>query len=1092
MGIDFKSFVNSGNTGITTISSMQRRQIVDLTKAQPSTLWSNYTPSTANKSLKGALTTIKNAPVSSNWWDDLLKGTANVLNKPVAQAVLNTLDAPRNALFTWQNNLMDGKLNWNDLPMAGMTEGLVGSYSPEKKVTTETMLNNFGVHGTDGQLDWTDVASFGGDVLGDPLTYLTFGAGSAAKQIGTVGAKAALEAGLKEGTQAFTEYATKAGQAAAKRQAVGFNIPFGPEVTLAEKKGALKINSQTVGKQPAAELARKIEDLGIIGPQRYDLASKVVGRPIQSFNDLNTQEWDYLNQLANSKQFKTKVQEIMAQAPDPFDAERGIVRLAEGTDVIQPRALPGGASVISHTAEDFGNGVINPGMSRRATESQNVIDTSFSPVNPVQDGLDALAQMSGKGYTYFDGLDGVSQLGKLLKGKPIAEKIGNLFGGRRFVPSEAQLADHRIPQGVNGLEDARLGGYAKARFKVDDMAALANEPEIKNLTPEERQMLPFVIEEKWPKSINPSDIPADSMERMQAAAEKLKLYRDQFTREELNAGVNYIPRDNYFPHINNIPSDPTEFQAFLTQLEHINPDMAAHIKAAPKGFTRERKIFSSMADLRDFMDANAGNAEIQKMFGGAVFDPVEAYAKRAMSGAQEVAKMQGYQVLKDLGIAKKAEPGKVPKGWKVVKMGSEDYAVPQEIEKRLNSLNRILTNDAQLNKVLQKADDIYTIWRRNVTVVNPAFHYRQIIGNIFQNTLAGVTPKAYKLAAKILHGKNDTPLLKYGGQELTGEGIMKMAMEDGVIGTGSSTDYLHSLTKELGQQLDKGNLHQKVNPLSEQFTPGRLGRKASEWEDNMSRLAHYVFILQKGGTRKIARDSVIKHLFDYSNLTKFEKGMRVVFPFYNWMRNNIPFQIAQAAKRPGLYQIINDLQTSAQNTPDTNDLMDQLGLYNPADRQAVEQIIQDNGGVLPDYIRNMYINVGGNNYMNPGLPSSDLASVNPAKLPDTILQSLNPLVPWLTGLSTNRTSLGTPVDMNNPSADRPSFPAALGYTAQQFGGYPGRVATTLGGDVLDALQGNDVNIGQDLMKLFLGVTQVDPVKKLQGLIYERARQITGR
>jgi hypothetical protein len=1088
MSIDFKALVGSRPT---------LRPVANLNEAQNISLdfWSSFNPNTANSGIKSALTKVANAPVSSSWWEGFKADMANFFQKPAVQATLNTLDAPRNALFTQAAAWTDGSLDWDDLPGVGIAKGLIGSYTPEGKVTTETFLNRAGIQGEEGKLDWTDVAGFAGDVLLDPTTYLTLGAGSAAK----ASAKAtqqALKAGLKQGTKEFDDFVTKAAKATANNQAIGFNIPFGPEITLAQKPDFLKIKSQKVGAKPAADLASKMASLGLTNQQRYDLASKIFGRPISSFKELNTQEWDFLNNLANRSDFEEQIKKIQEAAPDPF--KDPFVRASDNVEVLGPKQLPSGQTNLPATTWDdvlfsgaqrlTGQSVRYGGASQRAAAGRNVVDADFAEITPDQNMVDQLAEMFGGGYRYFEGADGMSDLGRIIKGSNLAESIGNLIGGRRYVAPSVQLADHRIKQGVDAIEDARIGGFAKARAKVDEMEKLAKDPVFKGLTEEELKLIPYLIEGKWPKSLDPSTITPETMQKLQAAADKLIEYRDKFTKEELDAGVSYTPRDNYFPHILDIPRDREEFDALVATLREVDPDLAMKLENAPRGFTRERKLFESMADIRDFLDRHADNPAIQERFGNAVFNPIQAYARRAMSGAQEVAKQQSYRELERLGIARKLKPGEqVPAGWKKIDIhGLEDRVVPAEIYKRMENLNKIMTNDVSLNKVLNRAEQMYTIWRRNATVVGPGFHIRQIIGNIFQNTLAGVTPKAYMDAAKVLSGKGS---VKIGGQTKSAEDIIKMAMEDGIINTGSSTDFLNSLTKELGARLDKGNFAQRwLNPLSEKFIPGQIGRKASEVEDNLSRLAHYIYVLQKGGSRKVARESVIKHLFDYSNLSNIERGvMRTLMPFYAWMRNNIPFQIAQAVKRPGLYQVIDDLQELGQQEPEVDPLLDEMGINREDHRQIMRDLVEQNGGVLPEYIRERYVNVGGDNYFNLSLPSSDLAMLSHPL--DNILQSLGPWFQYPSGLMTNRNSFGAPI---NPYGDEVDLPSGVRYTLDQLGGFPGRAAGMLLGNYFPNTVGqtsaNDHNwLGQ--IGRLIGVTQVDPVKSLEGILYERAKQV---
>lgn len=1054
--VDFRALVNN---------RPQPRPVADLRQAIASDIWDGWNPNTANPALKGALTRVANAPVSTSWWDGIKTGIFDAINSSVGQGILNTLDAPRNAVFNQFDNWTDGEWNMNDiLSPTSIAEGMVKSYQEGGKVETDTFLTKAGWENQDGwQSGWSapavvdnirDIGSVVGNVLGDPLTYMTFGAGSAVKAAAGASAKEAAEqalqvglrAGLQPGSPQLARFVddtlTNAATAQARNQMVGFNVPFGPEVSVMNKPSFLKVNSQTIGDIPAQDLAKRMTDIGLTPDERYSFLSNLLQRPITSTKQINTQEFDHTWKLLNN----------------------GLDRAMTSTK----------------------NRQIDELLNTQPTSILDDINVAHGmPAAPVAAGanlLDALATKAGQSFSYFEGADGMSQLGQAIKGNPVSEAIGNAIGGRRYVAPSVAATDHRIPQAVNALEDGRLAGYANARAKIDDIAALANDDTLKMLSPEEMNMMPYVIEGQWPKSIDPTQIAPESMAVMDNAAVALKEYRDTFTKEELDAGIGYAQRDNYFPHILDIPSNPEEFGAFITQLKAVAPDLATQIENAPKGFTRSRKAFDSMAQLRDFLDDNAGNETIQKLLGNAVFNPIEAYGRRAMQGAQEVAKRQSYAEMQRIGVARQIKPGEsIPKGWAKIDIpGLEDSVVPKEVHDRLTSLNKIMTNDKMLNKLASKADEMYTIWRRNATVTSPGFHVRQVIGNVFQNALAGVTPGSYTKAISVMNGGS----VKIGGQNLPADTIIKEAMQDGVIGTGTSADYLNSLAREMGAQTTKGNPLQLANPLSEKFVLGTAGRKVGEKVDDVSRLAHYIFARNKGASRRIAKESVIKHLFDYSNITNVERGLRAVFPFYTWMRNNIPFQIAQAVKRPGLYQVIGDLQTVMQQEPEVDPLLDELGINRPDHRELMQGLVDENGGVLPDYIQEKYISMGGDNYFNLGLPASDLNTLD--KPGEMIFQSLNPLLQWGKGLMSNENTFGAPIDKYSEDLSLMS-PEGLRFTLDQFGGFPGRTIGNYLPDSAGNTRVGDQSILQQLGKL-LGITQVDPAQALQGLLYDADRK----
>jgi hypothetical protein len=118
----------------------------------------------------------------SNWFLD----TLNFLDRPRAAIVNPLADIAQNG---WSNAHV----------MQDIWDGI--SKNEGHKSFSDILNAQTAVKDTPGKLDWNDVLGFVGDVALDPLTYLTFGAGSVAK----AGTKAALQAAKgiaeKEGMQ---------------------------------------------------------------------------------------------------------------------------------------------------------------------------------------------------------------------------------------------------------------------------------------------------------------------------------------------------------------------------------------------------------------------------------------------------------------------------------------------------------------------------------------------------------------------------------------------------------------------------------------------------------------------------------------------------------------------------------------------------------------------------------------------------------------------------------------------------------------------------------------------------------------------------
>ena len=79
-------------------------------------------------------------------------------------------------------------------------------------------------------------------------------------------------------------------------------------------------------------------------------------------------------------------------------------------------------------------------------------------------------------------------------------------------------------------------------------------------------------------------------------------------------------------------------------------------------------------------------------------------------------------------------------------------------------------------------------------------------------------------------------------------------------------------------------------------------RKFGDAIENNSKIAHFIAKRESGLSNTEAAKSVRKYLFDYGDLTDFErKTMRTILPFYTWMRKNMPLQVQAMFEDPGRY-----------------------------------------------------------------------------------------------------------------------------------------------------------------------------------------------
>jgi len=215
----------------------------------------------------------------------------------------------------------------------------------------------------------------------------------------------------------------------------------------------------------------------------------------------------------------------------------------------------------------------------------------------------------------------------------------------------------------------------------------------------------------------------------------------------------------------------------------------------------------------------------------------------------------------------------------------------KEVASEINKTTTALTDDETMKGIIKSFDTVQNFWKGQV-LISPAYHARNIIGNMWNNYLGEVTKPALYKTAKDIQMLAKTPsqlkniiITTKAGKKITGTQIFRQAERTGVLGRGWYAADIDKVINRYGKyNLTKAN------------------RAVGEVLENNARLAHFIDKIEKGSSFFDASQSVKKYLFDYGELTKFEKQvMKRVAPFYTWTRKNIPLQIENLIKQPGKF-----------------------------------------------------------------------------------------------------------------------------------------------------------------------------------------------
>ena len=252
------------------------------------------------------------------------------------------------------------------------------------------------------------------------------------------------------------------------------------------------------------------------------------------------------------------------------------------------------------------------------------------------------------------------------------------------------------------------------------------------------------------------------------------------------------------------------------------------------------------------------------------------------------------------------------------------YLVPGPIANDLKHAERVFGNEKAMNALLDFMDKVLTYWKANVTIVTPGFHIRNEMGNLFNAWLAGLNnPKRFEQAWKVVKGEN----LRIA--EWNSAQVFDMAIQLGVYKPEGA--FVGEITSVVPTLQGKATTSQLINPFSQRFAPVEAGRAFGSAVENNARMALFIDRLVKGDSPTEAANVVKKYLFDYGELTTFEREvMRRIVPFYTWLRKNIPLQFEHIFTTPGKYAMIQDLLGAIPEKQEQLLPAEQRGVYQRA------------------------------------------------------------------------------------------------------------------------------------------------------------------
>ena len=388
-------------------------------------------------------------------------------------------------------------------------------------------------------------------------------------------------------------------------------------------------------------------------------------------------------------------------------------------------------------------------------------------------------------------------------------------------------------------------------------------------------------------------LPSDSrVLQAQVRLEKATLNRDRLLSEEAAASQAY-----------DLASVPAEQQARIlaaveAQLAKVQQVVSGVGKPGSRAVTKGGKVKTNLvedhvADLADrvkvvrtVLERGGDDATVQTIAG------LEAAAQAA--DAAILAKGGELVQLEDL-VKSLNDQRFIDRIIPEVKKGMTNLPNGQSIPTWIADATEIEWAVKQLPFIGDFMNKYMNLWK-GYAILRPGFHarnaysammniYLEAGGGAFKNVkkfekfykLLRENPDGYMDDAVRIFGETDAKMLDdaWGAVAATGSGQTAGEFSAGAMSGGS------------------------MNPLSPDFKLLKTNRKFGEAVENRVRGAHAYDVLHRGGTVDQAVDVVNKWHFNYTDITDFDRGMKLLNPFWVFFSRNLALQAQTWHRIPG-------------------------------------------------------------------------------------------------------------------------------------------------------------------------------------------------
>ena len=499
-------------------------------------------------------------------------------------------------------------------------------------------------------------------------------------------------------------------------------------------------------------------------------------------------------------------------------------------------------------------------------------------------------------------------------GKPITKALNDIvikrgkIAGGRIKTTQATLDEVLEATGGEITPQVR-----KLQGKIERLKAFPNKANKKSVKLVERgKELQSQADDILASQGNPTEF--------SALAKEYKTIGDDILQAEKNLGVPVGELTAPIAHQRRVVTD--DFAKWLDK----NPHYGSRGEFSVKAGTQKGRSAEIAGMTRD--EVNAHFAE--KGFKGDVFKGEVAEA--TMVRASESARVRGaastiHETIEKFATKEITEGGirvsdLIEKtGLKIPKEKYKDLFINHDIANALTEVSQIAKKDefagmvSKMNKFYKGAFTLY--W--------PGYHGRNAISNVFLNWIGGVkNPKSYIQAMKLQKAAHKTRKLVTKGLSWD-DAVARVAWPtiDTVDGAVSGHVFYDMLDRHgiVGQSLGQmgvpevGGMHiQKAKTfigraVNHETKVSEIAKTVGMGIENNARIAHAVEKVGLGMGIQDAATSAKRVLFDYGDLSQFEKEVMrdKAFLFYTFARKNLPLQVKTLIHQPAKQAVFSHL-----------------------------------------------------------------------------------------------------------------------------------------------------------------------------------------